>query len=220
MKLILFFVLIVSPQAFSNETQDQFWNSTKISSKINDRVALKGELIHRYSEDSSSFVTRSNRLGLGYKFSEKTNYTFLLENRRGSSRTSNEIRFINELTHQWKLERLKLAARGRWELREFSNTPEFAHRLRGRVKLDGTDFQFYNVTPYVAAEYFYGLNEVKNRPKNEAELRLYVGGSFKMLGGSISISYLRREIRTPAFQGSSKSVSKYNILDTGFSWAF
>lgn len=219
MKMLITLLFLLTSAIYAS-TDDQYWSSIKLSSKIDEKFSLKGEFIHRYSNDRSKFVTRSNRLGIGYKFWDNTSYTFLLENRRGSSSTSNEIRFLHQLSHKIPFEKISLGLRGRWEWREFSNTPEFAHRLRARVKVDGTGFKFYKITPFVFGEYFYGPNEVRGRADGHTELRLQSGGSFNALGGKVSLSYLRRQVWTPAYQGSAKSDSKYSIIDLGLGWKF
>lgn len=201
------------------ERQEQYWSSIKLSSPFKGDMTLLGELLNRYSAESENFTTRSVRIGLQYKFQNELKYAFIAENRTASSDNSDEIRFIHQFGYGVSFEKLKLGLRGRWEQREFSDTSSIANRLRARVKLDGPGYQFSLFTPFALAEHFQTINAVPGRPEGGTELRLQTGVSFKALAGKVSISYLDRTTRTPAYQGNPNSESEYGIVDLGLSWS-
>ncbi|MFK8139339.1 MAG: DUF2490 domain-containing protein [Bdellovibrionales bacterium] len=209
---------LLSTALYAEDRQSQYWSSIKLSSAFGEKTTLLGELLNRYSDESDKFTTRSVRLGLKYKFESSMYYAFIVENRTGSSDNSDENRYINEFGYAQNLEKLKIGYRGRLEWREFSNTSAFLNRLRLRVKLDGTGYQFGSMTPFALVEHFQFLNDVLGRPEGSTELRIQAGVSFKAMGGKVSISYLDRTTKTPAFESSPSSESKYGIVDIGLSW--
>tara|TARA_B100001248_G_C27399748_1_gene469159 strand:- start:4812 stop:5474 length:663 start_codon:yes stop_codon:yes gene_type:complete len=217
--LILCFIAISF--AFSAEAREsQYWSSVKLSSKLDDKLTMLGELLHRYSEDDDKYTTRSVRLGLGYTFENEMQYALIFENRTAGSDASDEARYIHQLSYKLPYDGWNLGLRGRWENREFSNTSSFANRLRARVKVDAPMYTWHELTPFALAEYFYQANSVVGRPEGSTELRLQAGASYPIWGGKLALSYLDRSTKKPAYQGAAKSESDYGIIDLALSWKY
>lgn len=223
LKTQLFIILTLTlstSKALSSEAQ--YWTSLQINAALKNDFSLYGEFINRYSEESKEFVTRSNRLGVGYKLSSNLTYTFIVENRATNSDSNDEIRFINQLQHKNKFEHFNLTSRFRLENREFSNTPVFALRGRLLLRADVEKLQFYSIVPFFTYEQFYTFNDTVGRPEGSTERRGQAGLNFPInsLDASAELAYLDRIVERSAGQGLSKSSSTYSILNLALKWSY
>lgn len=207
--LMLLAVLSLSRTSIAGERQ--YWSSIQINNKINDDFALVGEWVNRFSKDSDQFVTRSVRLGLAYRMTEKWTYTFLVENRLAKPVSSTELRYIHQVSRSWDLTGFKIGLRGRFEQREYADSRVIANRLRASLRLDAEAYTFMGLTPWISTEYFQILNTVTTRTAGSNETRYQGGISTPFFKGTLELSYLSRQQVRAALGNVERRVSDYDI---------
>lgn len=199
---------------------DQYWNSMQITSNVNEKFSIVGEVINRYSQTSEDFVTQSVRLGAGYKLTEKLTYIFMIENRTTNKDANDEQRYINQLNRKVNFDGFDLGFRGRWELREFSDSERIQNRFRALARIDAKDFKFGPFTPFAASEFLYVANSVGTRPEGSSETRHQLGVFFELFSGQLELSFMDRTQFTPEFEGNAKTSKSYSVINTVFKWSF
>lgn len=209
MKCVLIVLVIFSLSSHASEGQG--WSSFQMSSTFKEDYSIIGELLNRYSFDKKEFVTRSVRMGIGYKINPSLRYTLIFENRTSASDANDENRYIHQLQKKWSFEPVDLSMRGRLEHREFSDSSSFQHRVRGLARVDGTGFVYWNVMPFLSFEYLYITNTVSDRPSGSYEMRNSVGLSTKISDLGVEASYTHRVVTTAEFESNPEKSSYYNV---------
>jgi len=218
--VVLLASLLFSATRSHAETETQYWNSVQVSSHINEKTKLHAEWNHRYSEDKSEFVTRAIRAGLSYKFLPELTYTFLLESRKTDKTNNDEIRFIHQISRNYKFSDYDLYIRGRIEQREFTDSSKILHRARILAQSDMRAFKIGNWTPFVYGEYFHILNTVTSRPEGSYETRAFVGIHQKIFSGKLELGYMRRHVNTASVAGQSAKSNYYDVGILNMKWSF
>lgn len=207
-----FVLLVLAVFSFSSRASEgQGWSSLQMSSSFKEDYSIVGELLNRYSFDEKEFVTRSVRMGIGYKIDPSLRYTLIFENRTAGSDPNDENRYIHQLQKKWSFESVDLSLRGRLEHREFSDSSSFQHRVRGLARVDGTGFTYWNLMPFLSFEYLYITNTVSDRPSGSDEMRNTVGLSTKISDLGVEASYTRRVVTTAEFGSNPEESSYYNV---------
>ena len=211
---------LLLPAQSKADVEEQSWSSFQITDQYRENVSLYGEWINRYSHESDEFVTQSVRLGLIFKLDEKWSYGFIVESRQTDSSSNDEMRYINQLSRKWNFDKLALSVRGRYELREFADSKKIANRLRALGRVDGTDYQFWGLTPFALSEYFYIANSVGSRPEGSTEIRHQIGVARDLLGGVAELGYLDRTTDVPKYKGNPARKTEYGIANFVLKWSY
>lgn len=221
LKFILFSALVFVSTQVRAAAESQYWTSLQLSTPINSDFGFVAEYVNRYSGDDKEWVTRSNRIGFSYKLTENWSYSLQVENRDTDNNANNEIRYINQISRNWKNESYKLGLRIRYELREFTDTLKMQNRARVMGRIDANAWQFYGITPIATLESFYILNEVSNqRPEGGTEVRAQIGGGFDVLGQEMELYYLSRQIYRPRNDFVSSRTTDYSIVHLVYKLSF
>lgn len=214
MKKLLFILLTgLCLRQVSAAAEAQYWSSIQVNNKVSDDFALVGEWVNRFSEESDQFVTRSVRLGLAYKVTEKWTYTFLVESRLASPVSSSELRYIHQIARKWDLTGFKIGVRGRFEQREYADSPAIANRLRASLRLDADAYTFIGLTPWISTEYFHTVNTVTTRTAGSYETRYQIGIATPFLKGDLELAYLARQQVRAALGSIERRISDYEIAN-------
>ncbi len=210
--------ILFSQVAFSGEFE--FWNSTSVEQKLNEKYSTYGEFIYRHSREEQDLKVLSTRLGLIREFDNKWKGALIAETRSTDNKNNNEFRSIFQVSKKFDLENVKLTVRARWELRKFSDSTVTMNRFRFFSRADLVTLNFYELTPFLALEKFLITNTVASRPAGSSEFRGQIGLSTNGLGGIIDLAYLFREQKSPT-QGSNPSkYSMYHIFNTSLKYTF
>lgn len=218
LKRVLYLALAISPLAQAEDTQ--YWSSLQVTSQATEKLSTVGELIHRYSDSDTEFVTESARLGLSYKFNSGWSYALIYENRRTNSINSNEVRYIHQLGRKYEFEKFDAQLRFRLEQRDFWDSEAISNRARALLRIDGTAYEFWGITPYASAEYFYTLNTVVNRAEGSDETRLQVGGAKKVGVAKVEVSYTDRTIQAEPYKTRPFNESRYDVFQLALKWNY
>ena len=191
----------------------QYWNTEKVSWRINKdwRMALEEEF--RFGDDASDFYYQHSDLGIAYSglakwFDVGLNFRLIFE--ENSSHWEQENRPYVNFIFKFPLADFKLSNRCRFEYRDKEDSKDgWRYRNKFTVKFP-IKFTRLDIQPYIADEIFIDLEkEVLNRN------RLYTGFSLKLLKNlSGEIFYLWQ---------SSKKSGKWidaNILGTKLKLSF
>ncbi len=153
--IIVFLIFGTSVGALARDDWEN-WSALNLKKGLNEKTDLKLSLTGRFRDDISDFYYGGVQIGPVFKVNKYFQLSpayYYIESKSGGH-FDTEHRYMLDATFNWKVKKLKLCHRSRFEYRDLPSLSRWRYRDFIKIGLP-TKFFNHDFTPYVSEEIFY-----------------------------------------------------------------
>jgi len=209
--LIVFFLILGISDRVLAKDDWEYWPAINVKKALNEKMDLKVSFAGRFKDDMDKFYFGGAQLGSAFKVNEYFSVTpsYFFIKYEDSGHFEEEHRYMLDAAFSWKMKKMKLSHRSRFEYRDLPALDRW--RYRARLKA-GLPVKVHNrsLTPYVSEEIFY------DERKGEFNQNRFSLGSVIKINKAVSVDvyYLLRSDK------KGEDWSERNALGTSLNLSF